>query len=304
MKKQLLLVVAMIAAFATARAQDLYISGAFNSYDPAGADEWKLTQGDSEDEEDNLYTIYLDVESGEFSFNFVYGDSMLVPDGVADVSVALGENTYTFIETAAPGNLYWVNNEWEGGEIGVQVNLTAKTVTIQANEEVTYEWYIRGAFNNYNPGNAAKWALVPYTEPNEDGDIENGVYIGTFEVAEGQLSFNFLSAYSNMVFIPRSLAPEVITFKNNVYNGRMDYAADKTEAGYYWSDPTWTGGAVTVLLNAETGAITVTKVGTGSVDAIGRQPETPSKVYDIHGRLVSNPSKGLYIIDGRKVFVK
>ena len=43
--------------------------------------------------------------------------------------------------------------------------------------------------------------------------------------------------------------------------------------------------------------------GATGIDAIRRETEN-GKVYDLNGRQVKNPRKGLYIINGRKVIVK
>ncbi len=44
--------------------------------------------------------------------------------------------------------------------------------------------------------------------------------------------------------------------------------------------------------------------GTTGVENINRETITNNRCYDLQGRKVSNPSKGLYIINGKKVVVK
>ena len=43
--------------------------------------------------------------------------------------------------------------------------------------------------------------------------------------------------------------------------------------------------------------------GTG-LKAIGNEPISNSQVFDLQGRMVINPTKGLYIVNGKKVIIK
>ena len=43
---------------------------------------------------------------------------------------------------------------------------------------------------------------------------------------------------------------------------------------------------------------------TSGITIVSHDPATPNRCYDLSGRRVKNPTKGLYIIDGRKVVIK
>ena len=44
--------------------------------------------------------------------------------------------------------------------------------------------------------------------------------------------------------------------------------------------------------------------GTTGIEEIGEQKTADKEIYDLQGRKVENPDKGIYIINGKKVFVK
>ena len=52
-------------------------------------------------------------------------------------------------------------------------------------------------------------------------------------------------------------------------------------------------------------AIKFVKEGTTTgIDNVNRETITNNRYYDLQGRKVLNPAKGLYIINGKKIFVK
>ena len=284
---------------------DIYISGAFNNYDPAA--EYKLTP-----DEDSvyLYSGYFEVPAGEFSFNFTYGeDTYLLPailPGLAsskDVTVVFNDNDFTGEIAEGENEVYWVNEDWTGGQVGVLINLEDMTVTLQAEpaseEPVAEVWYIRGTFNDFAPAGEEKWALNPVAD-----EEENGVYSGKFEVPAGVLTFNLLSP-EGTVFIPASIETEEMTFTDNVFTGLMDYAYDESEEAYTWTYEGWQGGEVTVTIDANSGELTVEiPEQTSGINSILN--DSVDTIYNLQGVKVSKDhlTKGIYIINGKKVLVK
>lgn len=278
--------------------KDVYISGLFNGYNPAGNSDWQLFEGDSEEGEAGIYTGYFQIGAGEFSFNFQYGDTSLVPVANGG-NVVFADDKYS--SSFTEGNAgYWINENWEGGELGIVVNLNDKTVLFQNMGQVEDVWFIRGAFNNYNPAGDVKWALNP-----AKGSEDNGLYEGTFEVKAGEFSFNLLSPLG-AVFIPSTLATQEVSFTDNIYEGMADMAYEDKEESYYWTNASWAGGKILVSINSNNGEFRITDVSaTGGIEEIS-VTGSENVFYNLQGVRVdsSKLAKGIYILNGKKVLVK
>ncbi|MBQ8657442.1 MAG: endonuclease [Prevotella sp.] len=81
--------------------------------------------------------------------------------------------------------------------------------------------------------------------------------------------------------------------------------------GTMTGDLTWTGNAQTVVFTYEStkhiklSSVKVTLQGSTSIDALPTTSSAqPTVIYDLQGRRVDHPTKGIYIINGKKVVVK
>ena len=59
-----------------------------------------------------------------------------------------------------------------------------------------------------------------------------------------------------------------------------------------------------LLFMWQTSSISFRFDGTTGIDVVKGESEEVKAIYDLQGRKVETPSKGLYIIDGKKVLVK
>lgn len=287
-----------VGAALSVQAQDVYVCGAFNDYNPGDNSEYKLISGDPEDGLENEFSIYeLEIPEGQFTLNFKCGDVYLVP-GESDESIKFEDsNTYntTFVEGA---ETFWVNDTWEGGKINILLNIADGTVIFQEEVEIADLWYIRGIFNDFNPDGEEKWALNP--SENED---ENGVYYGEFEVPQYQLSFNLL-APNGMVYIPATLTTETFVFTDNVYSGHLDYAYDETEATYCWVKEDWNGGKISVTVDSNTGLVVFRDLSQNAAISSISIENNGNELYNLQGVKVNTDAKGILIRNGKKVLVK
>ena len=108
-------------------------------------------------------------------------------------------------------------------------------------------WYIRGAFNDYNPNEDQTWALM------DDDEGEANVFTGTFTVPAGEFSFNLMNS-EDQIFVPMDkdmyLTPMAVTFTDNVFKGSSSLAWDDDEEYFYWFNKDWPGGMITVSVDA------------------------------------------------------
>lgn len=277
---------------------DIYILGFFNWFE--ASDEYKLSQ---DDEDSNQYSLYfIPVGGYEFMFNFEYGDKFLVPvDAEDDEEVTFdSDGLYTTkFEISDDDSWSWVNYEWNGGEINVIIDLSTNTLIIQKESEDADIWYLRGAFNDYDPNGEETWALNPV-------EGEEMVYSGEFEIPAGQLSFNLLSP-QGWIFAPGNydeVYPEVMTYTDGVYTSSMGEAYNEEEEGYYWSYPSWEGGVVEITVDLNEG-LTVKILDDYSAIKKIESVNGEDVIYNLQGVRVNNPVKGgIYVINGKKVILK
>ena len=236
----------------------VYISGAFNGYAPDGNSEWALVQ---DEDDENIYRGYFEIPEGQFKFNFQYGFSYFVPGIVDDYEIVpsdenqevlVGDSFFAgpIAYATSNSNLFWINENWSGGFLEVIIDGENEELILSAEAEIPEYWYIRGAFNDYDPAGSALWALM------DDDEGENGVYTGTFTVPAGKFSFNLMNPYG-FVFIPYDIDNVEITFEDNKYFGYADMAWDEYEEMFCWTYPSWEGGNITVTIDSNTGGIEI-----------------------------------------------
>ena len=283
----------------------VYIAGPFNTYNPDSNPEWELVQ---DEDAENIYRGFFYIPAGEFSFNFSFGLGSLVP-GVAtegeveasEANVAVEDSFFSglFAQTGM-SQIYWVNENWEGGEVEIVLDFDSQEIVITYDTPVEEIWYVSGQFNNYNPAGNPDWALTPL----EDDDM---VFTGTFTVPEGEFSFNLLSPYGSL-FVPINsdyLGETVeVEFTDNSFTGMTSMAYDETEESCYWTYPEWEGGDITLTLDLNESTLTIVRSKTTGVTSVvengGEQV-----IYNLNGMRVApgKADKGIYIISGRKTVV-
>lgn len=109
-------------------------------------------------------------------------------------------------------------------------------------------WYISGEFNNYDGLGQDEWALM------DDDEGEPGEFTGTFTVPAGEFKFNLVNPDGNY-FVPVNpknfeTFTETVSFTDNVFKGTSALAWEEYEEKFYWVDPTWNGGMITVTIYA------------------------------------------------------
>lgn len=262
MKKFTMFAAGLVLAGAgvSAQAQDLYLCGPFNNFAPEGNTEWKLIQ---DDDEDSMFRRLVEIPAGQFQVNFQYMQGTLIPakdDGEgSDANVVVLEDDTFFsgkFATTGLSNVCWVCDGWQGGEVEITVDFSNEEVIFSAESQPLDAWYIRGAFNGYDPAGNVEWALEAQTNSEE-----NGLYMGVFNVPAGQFSFNLMNQYG-IIYVPYDNTEYIgitqpVIFEDNVFTGSLDYAYDETEESCYWTYDAWEGGRIAVTVNLENGTITI-----------------------------------------------
>ena len=123
------------------------------------------------------------------------------------------------------------------------------TTAMFAQDSFPY-WYISGEFNAYAAPGQDEWALM------DDDEGEYGEFTGTFTVPAGEFKFNLVNPDGNF-FVPVNpknfdTHNETVTFTDNVFDGTSALAWEEYEENFYWVDPTWNGGMITVTVYATT----------------------------------------------------
>ena len=287
----------------------IYLSGPFNDFNPDGDLSYALFP-DPDDE--TTYIGYIDIPAGQFKVNFqyafgnllpgVYNDDWQVEPSAEDVTV-FDDDTFFYgpFVSSTLNNVYWVNENWEGGTVEVMVDLFYESVIFSIDEPVEDVYYVRGAFNDYDPAGRPEYALV-------QENPEAFVYTGEIEIPAGQFSFNILGLYGT-IFVPFNMETwegetVVVEFTDNTYVGETDSAWAEGEEFCYWTYPEWQGGKVSISIDIFEGTVTIENLSEGSgVDMIGA--EGNEVIYNLQGIRVdrSKLQKGIYIVNGKKVIL-
>lgn len=298
----------MTVAVATPSAPEAaYISASFNSNNPNGEAEYMLNK----DDEDNTYTGEFPVVQGALSFNFEAGDYYIIPASKANTKVTFsgdatsGSYTGSFILSNDPSltGMQWEIADWQGGDLSVYINWDDFMMTVAYQQEVEEVWYIRGPFNNWNPALQEEWALNQL-----EGDENAGIFTGTFEIPDGEFTFNLMDPYGT-VYSPCTSSYNLTTvemeFDKGVYTTNYyDYVDEGQENDFYWTYAEWDGGNVTVTINAQDGSITV-EAKSSKVDSF-RNMTGNEVIYNLQGVKVDRNKlvPGIYVVDGKKVMIK
>ena len=123
---------------------------------------------------------------------------------------------------------------------------------------------------------------------------KNGLYIN--DMASNGASCSGASKDEALVFRANYLDNGTVYFTTQ--NGEVYLALDVNSYNIV---------AGTALVNAATWGIRAVELNNTAIEEVvpeGENGEVRSEIYDLTGRRVENPIKGMYIIDGKKVFIK
>ena len=244
---------------------EVFICGNFNEYAPEGDSIWQLGRLD-----EGSYRGTFNVPAGELSFYISYNGINIVPgveeDGdvvaaTSNVVVLNGDDYFSgAIASTGVANVFWVNNEWLGGNIEVTLDMVNEEIIISSAENLPEnpdEVYILGAFNSYDAAGLETWQL---------GYLDEGVYRGTFNIPVGELSFYLL--YNGISIVPgaevdgdivANEANEVVFADGDTFfSGTV---ATTGMARYFWVNDGWEGGELEVTLDLNENMIILSTIG-------------------------------------------
>ena len=202
-----------------------------------------------------VYSGVFDIPAGSAMFRFYtaltgwdadsYGSQE--EDNPLDFEMVDGSLATTLVKGKGAFNF----PNWEGGKMTITVDMSDEknmTVTMQAGEQqvvVTKYIYLVGAPEGWagpvpeNEEHYKDWRLADTTG--------NGVYTGTFDIAEGQAMFRFYTELAswdeNCIASQVDDNPVDITLSNGSYSGTA--VAGKGS----WNIPDWAGGKLELIVD-------------------------------------------------------
>ena len=130
-------------------------------------------------------------------------------------------------------------------------------------------------------------APTTYTLSVSEGYFITGYSLTYNPSAGGRVTLTNEYGYSET---PASIKNDYVMSANDLHTSSTTFTVTGTSAGY---------AITTVNFTVTVG----TETGTG-IDEVESESEMVKTIYDLLGRKVENPSKGIYIINGKKVLVK
>gem|GEM_PF-1469574 len=131
---------------------------------------------------------------------------------------------------------------------------------------------------------------------NEDlDDVEND-----YETSEGGLTFEGQIAPVQVTANSRSL---LLGAKNKLYKPVNAYYVYATHAYFTYTPSSGIAMAQEIVMDFGDGEQTTTRIENVNVESSTRGIDLDG-IFDLQGRRVENPTKGLYIVNGRKVLIK
>jgi hypothetical protein len=120
---------------------------------------------------------------------------------------------------------------------------------------------------------------------------KNGLYINEYQIGVG----------TSCSGEDQSTA---VVFKANYMNDGRIYFSTKDEGAYLTLNSDYNVVCTTELVDKSMWTIVRVKENNTGVEEVGTKDEEVKTIYDLQGRKIENPTKGIYIINGKKVLVK
>ncbi len=177
-----------------------------------------------------------------------------------------------------------------------------------------FGWTMTGTWGNQRYNGAVEvWHSTDFHFTQTLGNLPNGHYTVTCQMANGE------GANTGYLYATSGGTTEKATVGQSCVGSNFDAQRDKmaTNAAYglLSVDIEVTDGSLTIGIKEPTSGttwlvwdnFTLTYRGSGSsgiVEVRNRVVPADSQIYDLQGRKVAHPTKGLYIMNGKKVLVK
>lgn len=237
-------------------------------------------------EQFNYFRFYT--ELGNWSYGSV---GPVRPDDAADGDFETIENVEWTNDTFKTNCAYEKNNwslaDWQGGYIKIRVDLNTMEVTMEQVEDPGYE-------HLYLIGSPQGWVINSDALPLEK--IEKNVFQGNFEVEAGS-QFRFYTQLGNW---------ETNSVGSQLDDAGIDINAEIAElekvvvSDCVWGKGTWivkewnNEGKLRILVDLNDMKVTFTHTDGTLVNAIEFVADD-AVYYDLMGRRVVNPDKGIYV---------
>lgn len=299
-------------------AEQMWLVGPFNNWTVANQDYVLEQTGDNNGiyegtfKFDKTITYNNNEDENPANFKVAYGlgteeDAWSETFGQAGGAFPLYSNYDVTTKLVVDGGNWTVSN-WAGGELKVTVNLNeGGSITISGSDQPEFvapgeELYLVGAPQGWDIESDEIVLLY-----NEDTKL----YSAVVEIEDDEFNFILYTDLgdweSNYIGAPATSSDNFeVVLSNNEYTGPISYAS-KTN----WLISDWAAAAVTITVDVEKMTISftnITPVEDGDSSAVDSLVEegVVTGIYNLQGVRVDRNklTKGIYIIDGKKVMVK
>lgn len=260
----------------------------------------------------------LSVKYNETDVNFAYySNQTMEENSVIEFTTAKINYDKTAVvwvdDRSAAENFFSLQGNGAGDRKSIEVNTGYTEFSFRdAMLPLDLSWYgtkatVGKVYINNNPVEPAYQGSNSYTLPIEDGDVIK-VFLAV-EPVESKLTFDVEEGLEVTATTDRIVTVSDLAAEHTVFNGTevaLTLADNKDVIVKNGETELTAGedGKYTVTVNGDTN-LSVKKAEQDGIREIGNtQSAGNSEVYDLQGRRVNKASRGLYIINGKKVMVK
>lgn len=224
--------------------------------------DWVLTETGKDT---NIFVGAFDIPAGKKNFRFYtqlgdWGKGSIgsSDDGSVNMPVNITKDGVNLNPVAGGQGNWCTEDSWEGGFVTFTVNLTGYDVNDPANSKVTilaqkgnYDFSKMKAI--YLVGDCSAWsvdadnALEIYANYKLYDYDDNGIYTGTFDIAEGKATFRFYTELGN--WDKGSLGAQADDNPVECTMTDGDFAGAYVEGKGSWKFAAWTGGKMKMTVN-------------------------------------------------------
>lgn len=233
---------------------------------------WSIDSGDMYATEteigSNIYKGTFSVGAGKFQFRFYseLGDwdanSIGAQEEDEPVDVEFTDDSYNG-NIVVGGKGSWQNNAWEGGTVDVTIDLNEDTIEMVAHEGSDKPVPTGNVL--YLVGEPQGWNISSSDMFASETSSGSKIFKGIFEIPAGKFMFRFYSELGdwdkNSVGSQDEDNPVEISLADGPYTG--DVVAYNEAEGILgkgsWSDPSWEGGVIQVVINLNDNTISISE---------------------------------------------